>query len=52
MSIKKIQEIIFYRKLNVENKNELLVVNDYMKFMEESTYSETVKSTIINEFKI
>jgi TolA-binding protein len=51
IEIKKIQEIIFNRKLNVENKNELLVVNDYMKFMEESTYSETVKSTIINEFK-
>lgn len=51
LEIQKIQELIFNRKLYVESKDELLIVNEYMKFIQESAISNSIKESIISEYK-
>jgi outer membrane protein assembly factor BamD (BamD/ComL family) len=49
--ISKIQEIIFLRKLNIENINSLVVVSEFLKFVETSDLGEESKVVIRREFK-
>lgn len=51
IEIEKIQKMIFSHKLNIESKKAILVVAEFMKFVEESNISEESKSIIKKEFK-